>query len=278
MKLLPAHQVPFLRLAIAAVLLVGLIPGCAGGRKKPQMDPVAEAEHAERMMARKKYFKARLLLQEIITAGVADKDLNARLQLMLADSYFHDGGTINLAEALSRYTNFLSFNPLHPRADYVQFQVGECHFEQVYSADKDQAQTLKAMEEFRKVAALYPASEYVARAEERLRDCERLLAEHELEVGLFYADRKAYLAAIDRFKVVLDRFPAYEDKPQVYYHLAEALVGIEHGAEALAYLKLLVESYPDHPIIPQARDLLDKVERKLPEAAEVSASAADGGS
>lgn len=266
---------PPARALLAAALALALPGGCASEAKKKALDPAAEVGRAEQLIAGKKYFKARLLLQEVIGTGVADKELSARLQLLLADTYFHDGGTLNLAEALSRYTNFLAFNPLHPRADYVQYQIGMCHFLQVFSPDKDQSQTLKAMEEFRRVGALYPASPYVAQAEERLRDCERLLAEHEIEVGLFYIQRKAWLAGIDRFKIVLDRFPAYDDKPQLYFHLAESLVGLERGPEARAYLRLLLENYPQHPVIPQARSLLDRVERRFPEQAAGVAEAAE---
>ncbi len=267
---------PLWRLCVGVAVLAALASGCgSGARKKQGPDPLAGAERAEKLIAQKKYFKARFLLQQIIEGGVTDKDLNSRLQLLLADTYFLDGGTLNLAEALSRYTNFIAFNPLHARADYVQYQIGMCHFEQVRSADKDQAQTLKAMEEFRKVTALYPASPYVARAEERLRECERLLADHEILVGLFYADRGAHMAAIDRYKLALDGFPAYSDKPRVYFYMAESLVGLQRAAEARAYLRLLLENYPDHAVIPDARHLLDKVNHRFPEAAGVAEASAD---
>ncbi len=255
-------------LALAS-LAVGA--GCASAGKKKTADPQAAVEAAERLMAdKKKYFKARLLLQDALAAGVSDKDLNARIQIGLADAYFYDGGTVNLAEAQSRYTNFLAFNPLHPRADYAQYQIGECHFKQVYSPDKDQAETLRAIEEFRKVAALYPASPYVARAEERIADCQRLLAEHEITVGRFYAQRKAHLAAIDRFKLVLDQFPAYKDKPQIYFYMAESLAGLERADEARAYLRLLLENYPGHRVIPDARELLEEIDRRFPEQVGVA--------
>jgi outer membrane protein assembly factor BamD len=259
-------------LAIALSLLaLGAAAGCASAKKKKAIDPQAAVETAERLMSsKKKYFKARLLLQDALGAGVSDKDLNARIQIDLADAYFHDGGTVNLAEALSRYTNFLAFNPLHPRADYAQYQVGECHFKQVYSPDKDQAETLKAIEEFRKVGALYPASPYVAKAEERVTDCQRQLAEHEVTVGRFYAHRKAHLAAIDRFKTVLDQFPAYKDKPRIYFYMAESLAGLERADEARAYLKLLLENYPDHRVIPEARELLKEIDRRFPEQVGVA--------
>lgn len=263
-----------LPLALLSLLALGAHPGCASaGKEKAVADPAALAREAEGLMAKKKYFRARFVLQQALEAGVSDKDLNARLQITLADSYFHDGGTLNLGEALSRYTNFLAFNPLHPRADYVQYQVGRCHFLQVYSADKDQAQTRKAIEEFRKVGALYPASAYVAQAEEEIRRATALLAEHEIEVGRFYGSRRAWLAAIDRYKIALDSYPSYPDKPRVYYLLAEALAGLGRAEEARAYLKLLLESYPEHEVIPTARDLLQKVERKFPAVAGVASSA-----
>jgi outer membrane assembly lipoprotein YfiO len=261
-------------LVLAGLLALGLHAGCASaGKDKLAPAPAALADEAEALMAKKKYYRARMLLQQALEAGVSDKDLNARLQIALADTYFLDGGTLNLGEALSRYTNFLAFNPLHPRADYVQYQIGRCHFLQVYSADKDQAQTRKAIEEFRKVGALYPASPYVAQAEEGIRQASALLAEHEIEVGRFYSSRRAWAAAIDRYKVALDDYPAYPDKPRVYYLLAEALAGLGRAEEARAYLRLLLENYPEHEMIPPARSLLHKVERKFPAVAGVGSAA-----
>jgi outer membrane protein assembly factor BamD len=261
-------------MALLALLALGIHAGCASaGKEKPPVDPAALAREAEALMAKKKYYRARFVLQQALQDGVSDKDLNASLQIALADSFFLDGGTLNLGEALSRYTSFLAFNPLHPRADYVQYQIGRCHFLQVYSADKDQAQTRKAIEEFRKVGALYPASPYVAQAEEGIRQATSLLAEHEIEVGRFYGERQAWLAAIDRYKVALDVYPSYSDKPRVYYLLAEALAGLGRGEEARAYLKLLLENYPEHEVIPTARALLQKVERRFPSVAGVASSA-----
>jgi outer membrane protein assembly factor BamD len=262
------HDAPALGAALVLPLI--LLSGCASADKKIPPDIDTQLVQVEEFMAREKYFKSRILLQELLQIGITDKDLNAKAQIALADAYFHDGGTLNLAEALARYTNFLAFNPLHARADYVQYQIGMCHFKQVYSADKDQAQTHKAMEEFRKVAALYPASSWVAEADARTREARQLLAQHEFIVGRFYADRKAHMAAIDRYRVILDRFPRYEDKPKVYYHLAKELESLDRDEEARAYLKLLIANYPEHEVTTSARDMLRKLDRKSPEPAGIA--------
>ncbi len=255
-----ARTAAALFVVVAPIFL--LVSGCASADKKPMPDPRGELAWADELVATKKYYKARMKLQEILQLGIADKELNSRAQIALADAYYQDGGTLNLAEALARYTNFLAFNPLHPRADYVQYQVGMCHFEQVYSSDKDQRQTRKAMEEFRKVGALYPASPHVADAETRMQEARQLLADHELVVGRFYASRKAYMAAIDRYRVILDRFPRIDDKPTVYLLLAEALRALERFEEARAYLKLLIANYPDHEVRPTAEQMLRRLDKK----------------
>lgn len=255
---------------MAGVVAVVLLTGCGSAAKKESPDVKTQLAQAEELMANGKYFRARTLLQQILAQGVVDKELNGRTQIALADAYFLDGGTLNLAEALSSYTRFIDFHPLHPRADYVQYQIGMCYFKRVNSADKDQVETHKALEEFRKVAALYPASSFVAEAEARTREARQLLAEHEYVVGRFYAVREAYMAAIDRYKVILDRFPHYSDKPKVYFGLAEALAALGRDEEARAYLKLLIANYPDHEVSPAAADMLRKLERKSPQPVGVA--------
>ena len=70
------------------------------------------------------------------------------------------------------------------------------------------------------------------------------------------------MAAIDRYRVVLDRFPRIDDKPTVYFLLAEALKALERFEEARAYLKLLIANYPDHEVRPPAEQMLRKLDKK----------------
>ena len=190
------------------------------------------------------YYKARTILERLIKRPSLAESLLPEIQLSMADAYYGKSGLLNLAEAMSRYANFLTFYPTHERADYAQYRLALCHFQQVYAPDRDQAETRVAIEEFRKIEGLYPDSPYVDLATERIQDGSDLLAEHEFRVGLFYYQRHAYLGAIDRFLTVLDRYPRYQNRDKLYYHLGTALILTARAEEGEIYLNKLLETYP----------------------------------
>ena len=97
------------------------------------------------LLERRKYFRSRTTLEIVQSRQEATREILADVNLLIADAYFFDGGIINLAEALSRYTSFLTFYPTHSRADYAQYQLGLSYLKQALSPDKDQAITIKVL-------------------------------------------------------------------------------------------------------------------------------------
>ena len=252
------------RRMLARLALVGLLAavpaGPASGREKIESLSSEEAyRRAEKLLEKGSYYKARMILEKLIKRPGLDPSLAADVQLGLADAYFGKSGMLNLAEALSRYSNFLVFYPTHEKADYAQYRLALCHFQQVYAADRDQRETITALEEFRKVQLHYPDSPYVDLAAEKIQESRNLLAEHEYKVGFFYYRRKAYLGAIDRFEVVLDRFPRYERKDRLYYYLGDSLRLSNRPEEADVYLRKLVETYPDSDYVRKADVILKEI-------------------
>lgn len=246
--------------AIALLLLLALAihPSAAKGRKSKE-DDLSDQELYQLAMHRMEkgnFYKARLMLERLIRRPNVNAELLPLVQLGLADAYYGKKGVINLAEAMSRYSNFLTFYPTHPKADYAQYRLALCHFQQVYAPDRDQSETRVAIEEFRRVQGMYPESPYGDLAAEKIRESSELLADHEFKIGKFYYTRKAFLGAVDRFMTILDKYPHYPDKDRLYYYLGESLVRVERTEEGEVYLLKLVETYPESRYAGRARGLL----------------------
>jgi len=254
-----------LALASATILIIGLMvtTGC-GGEKKAPKDPFAGQtaeeifQHAQRQMEKKNYSRARTTLQAALGRTTTTPDLIAKVHLALADAYFYDGGIINLAEALSRYTNFMTFYPNHERVDYAQYQVALCHLKQVLTPDRDQTQTRRALDEFLKLRGQFPNSQYVAPAEEKANEARELLAESEFRIGQYYFRNEAYEGAVDRFRLVLEQFPLYSKKPKLYLLLGRSLIGLDREEEGKLYLQKLIAEYPDSDAAYEAAVLLEE--------------------
>ncbi|HKY30904.1 MAG TPA: outer membrane protein assembly factor BamD [Candidatus Polarisedimenticolia bacterium] len=243
----------------ALLLWAAAATACAAKAPKPPKDKYAGMTAAQvhaiaqRHLDKKSYARARDTLQKALGRPDINPELTSAIHLGLADAYFFDGGLLNLAEALSRYTNFLTFYPNHEKADYAQYQLGLCYLKQALSPDRDQAQTRKALAELMKVESQYPASRYVAAAGVKAAEARELLAEHEFRIGYFYFKRQAYLGAADRFKEVLERFPGYSRRDRIYLFLGQALIELDRGDEGRLYLEKLRAEFPDSRLSESAR-------------------------
>jgi len=239
--------------ACLAILALALLAAGCGGRathkKKKDPFPGMNAQQVYdlgmKQFNRKKYTKSRDTLQAALSRDGATPALIANVHLALADSFFRDGGLLNLAEAQSRYTNGLTFEPNHERADYAQYQLGLCYLRQAANPGRDQAQTQKALSELLKVESSYPNSEYVVAAMHKADEARELLAEHEYRIGHFYFKRKDYKGAVTRLKEILEKYPAYSRKPDVYLTLGRSLIALERKDEGDLYLQKLVSELPE---------------------------------
>src|SRR5882757_8959975 len=83
----------------------------------------------------------RLNLQTLINT-YPDSEYLAKAKLAIADSYYKEGGTANLTQAIAGYKDFIVFFPFLPEAPYAQFRVGLAHFHLMGKADRDRQEAL----------------------------------------------------------------------------------------------------------------------------------------
>ena len=121
-------------------------------------------------------------------------------ELKVADAHFHRR---EYAEAIAAYADFLQLHPKNDAIPYVMYQIGECYYKQLLSEDRDQTPTRRAISAFQRLLKEHPNSTYANTAKERIQDCRKLLAQHELYVATFYFKSELYEAALGRFEGLL---------------------------------------------------------------------------
>ncbi len=77
------------------------------------------------------------------------------------------------------YNSFVELHPTNPNVPYAMFQLGMCHYQQMQTIDRDQAETIKARKEFERLMSPFPQSKFAIMAEKNLREVKQRLAEHE---------------------------------------------------------------------------------------------------
>jgi len=255
----------------AAGLVLLLVAGAACGAKhkknQPQLPPQQAYDLAMQRIAKKHYYTGRSMLQELMPrVPPDDREILPRIQLGIADAFFKDGGQLNYGEALNSYRSFLTYYPSHEEAARAQYMVGMSLFQQALSPDRDQALTLQAIAEFEKVETVYPASPFVEKAKAKVIECHNRLAEHERVVARFYQKRKRYNAAIDRYRILLDRYPQYDHADQVLFDIGSCLIKVGNRPEAEEFFTRLFQDYPKSKLSPRARTILDEFDREQKKA------------
>src|SRR5208282_2500092 len=144
-----------------------------------------------------RYIDARLDLQTLINT-YPDSEYLAKAKLAVADSYYKEGGTSNLTQAVEEYKNFEVFFPFLDEASYAQMQVGMAHYRMMEKADRDSSQAEAAEDEFRAFLLKYPQSPLVPQAEQYLRNVQEVLADGEFRIARFYYTKQDFRASAAR--------------------------------------------------------------------------------
>lgn len=125
-------------------------------------------------------------------------------ELKLADAHYR---LKEYEDAIYAYEEFERLHPRNEAVPYVIYQIGSCYVAQMNSIDRDQTAVRKALETDRRLVRMFPDDPYAEKARDRIRICQRNLAEHEFYVGMFYFKGRQYEPALNRFKTVLSEFP-----------------------------------------------------------------------
>src|SRR3954469_4825105 len=186
-------------------------------------------------------------------------------RLALGDTYIQEGGTANDILAIGAYREFLTLYPSHPQSDYAQFQVAESYFRQKSGPDRDQTQTIHALEEYDRLLDLYPPWPSSEKARGRIKETRQQLARAEYMAGYFYQKSRQFCrAAVARYEGILKDYPDFDDLDLVLLHMAECLHATGRTAEAMPHLSRLIEEFPDSPQADNARSYMEEWAHDVP--------------
>lgn len=215
-------------------------------------------EKGQALLAKKKYDLGRKYLTFVFETYPNDP-LGRQSLLIVADSYFRQGGTTGYTEARFRYRDYLNRYPGAPQRDYARYQFAVCYDKEHEKPDRDQTSTREAIEQYRVLLKEFPNSSYVAGTNARIRSLIDLLAEHEFLVGYFYMRKGAPQAAISRFLDVEQRFPEYGGRDKLYFYSGQVLHRVGRNDEAARYYARLLDEYPKSLLVKKAKERAAKL-------------------
>jgi outer membrane protein assembly factor BamD len=104
--------------------------------------------------------------------------------------------------------------------------------------------TLRARDALQEVTKRFPDSTYARDAELKLDLTEDHLAGKEMTVGRYYLRKGHYLAAINRFKKVIEEYQTTTHVPEALHRLVESYMRLGVVDEARATAAVLGHNYP----------------------------------
>jgi outer membrane protein assembly factor BamD len=252
-----------LGLLLAVVLAAAFSSACLGfGHKKKQPDNSVSVapdkvlfERAMDDIKHNRFTVARLTLQTLINT-YPDSEYLAKAKLAIADSYYKEGGTSGLTQAVSEYKDFITFFPFLDEAQSAQMQVAMAHYRMMEKPDRDRTQASLAEEEFQTFLLKYPQSQLISQAQQHLREVQEVLAEGDFRVARFYYLREAYRASAARLLELTDRYPLYSQADRANWMLADTYQRAEHTDLAARYYARIVRDYPLSSMVGAAKQKL----------------------
>jgi len=176
-----------------------------------------------------------------------------RAILMQAFAHYQNN---NYDEAIADADRYISLYPGNQAAAYAHYLKAICYFEQIVDVGRDQAATGQALENLREVTTRYPHTEYALDARLKIDMVNDQLAGKEMNIGRWYLRQNDTLAAIGRFKTVIDRYQTTSDTPEALYRLVEAYLTLGLLDEAKKDGAVLGYNYPGDPWYSDAYALL----------------------
>jgi outer membrane protein assembly factor BamD len=244
---------------ISFCLLLGALVGCASTKKPDKITRELLTspkevlfEKGRTLLEKKKYEQGRKYLNFVFETYPNEKEGRQAL-LLVADSYFRQGGATGYTEARFRYRDYLNRYPGASQRDYARYQFAVCYDKEHEKPDRDQTSTREALGQYRVLLQEFPDSTYVSVVRERIRRLTDELADHEFGVGYFYIRKGAPAAALGRFTAIEQKFPEYAGRDRLFYYEAEALRRLGRGEEASRYYSRVIEEFPASQYAKMAR-------------------------
>jgi outer membrane protein assembly factor BamD len=159
-------------------------------------------------------------------------------------------------ESIAAAERFIQLHPGHRDAAYAQYLIALCHYEQIGDIRRDPTAARKSLAELEEVARRYPGTPYAQDAMGKANLARDVLAGKEMEVGRYYQRKKAHLAAINRYKTVVENYQTSSHTPEALYRLTENYLQLGVRSEAQTAAAVLGHNYPNSQWYKDAYSLL----------------------
>tara|TARA_B100000886_G_scaffold167211_1_gene114272 strand:+ start:64 stop:894 length:831 start_codon:yes stop_codon:yes gene_type:complete len=191
-----------------------------------------ELEDGDVLFAAKKFNEAELLYPQSSWAP--------RAALMSAYAYYSQDYYYDAEYELKR---FLKVYPNEKDIPYAHYLLGMVYYERIVDEKKDLGPLVMAEEKFRFIEKNYPNTDFALDSSYKLDLIQDYLASKEMYIGIHYMKKKKWIAAINRFKNVVNTYEETSFIDEALHRLVELHYKLGLIEESQKYATLLGYNY-----------------------------------
>lgn len=165
-----------------------------------------------------------------------------KAQLMAAFANYQDN---EYDDAVAAAERFIALHPGHRDVAYAYYLIAISYYEQISDVGRDQKQTELALKALSELVRRFPSSDYARDARLKVDLTRDHLAGKQMEIGRFYLGGGYYVAAINRFRTVVEEYQTTTHAAEALHRLAEAYLALGVTEEAQTAGAVLGYNYPN---------------------------------
>ena len=229
------------------VLLIFLLSTCA--KEKEEISFIKESKQDLEMvtvykeaykalndsdpyLAAKKFLEAELLFPQ--------SEWAPRSALMASYSYYLQN---YYAEALINLERFLITYPNDKNLAYAHYLIAMCYYETIEDEKRDSGPLIKAKNKFNFILKNYPDTDFASDSRFKIDLISDIIASKEMYLGRHYQKKGKWIAAINRFKFIVNEYSETIFVEEALHRLVEVNYKIGLKEESKKYAKLLGYNY-----------------------------------
>ena len=230
------------RLAGATLITTALLLSACSDKKDEYVERPVEELYNEAMdlVEQGEYYKAALAFDEVDRQHPYSV-WATKAQLMNAYVLYERNKYPDALVALDR---FIQLHPGNKDAPYAYYLKGLCYYEQVTDVARDQKMTEMALKSLQEVVDRYPASSYARDAKLKVDLTRDHLAGKEMNIARYYQRRDQWLAALNRYKIVVEQYQTTSHVPEALHRMVEIYLTLGLTEEAKKAAAVIGHNFP----------------------------------
>ena len=235
-------SLPLCRRIAAVAILAAALGACSGKKNDDYVErPVEDIyNNAVDLLSQNRYLPAAKEFDEVERQHPYSV-WATKAQLMAAYSNYQANKYDDAIVALDR---FIQINPSNRDAPYAYYLKALSYYEQITDVQRDAKITELALKSLDEVVTRYPDSSYARDARLKIDLTHDHLAGKEMDVGRYYLVQGQYLAALNRFKFVVDKYQTTSHVPEALHRMIECYLALGLREEATQTAAVLGFNYP----------------------------------